>query len=75
MIALSDELSRLVTGYERWAPLTQIGWAITDLAKPDAYDQAAELLSAGEQQAARRSWRIIGMSPAGWNQPPCVFSV
>ena len=52
MVALSDELSSLVTGYERWAPLTGIGWAITDLANPQVYDKTAELLNAGDREIA-----------------------
>jgi hypothetical protein len=54
MIAISDELSSLVTGYKRWAPLTRIGWAITDIANPQVYDQAAELMRAGKQEAAEK---------------------
>lgn len=52
MVALSDELARLVTGYERWAALTAIGWAISDLANPQIYDRATEMLKAGDQGAS-----------------------
>lgn len=52
MIALSDELGLLVTGYERWAALTGIGWAISDLANPQIYDRATEMLNARDQEAA-----------------------
>jgi len=69
MVALSDELSSLVTGYERWAPLTQIGWAITDLASPQVYDQAAELLSAGDQETAEEVLEDY------WNEPGRLESV
>lgn len=63
MVALSDELSSLVTGYKRWAPLTGIGWAITDLAKPQVYDQAAELLNAGDRETAEEVLEDY------WNEP------
>lgn len=52
MIELSDELGLLVTGYERWAALTEIGWAISDLANPRIYDRATEMLKAGDQASS-----------------------
>jgi hypothetical protein len=52
MVVLSDELGLLVTGYERWAALTSIGWAISDLANPRIYDRATEMLEAGDQEAS-----------------------
>lgn len=52
MVALSDELALLVTGYERWAALTGIGWAISDLANPQIYDKATEMLRAGDQESS-----------------------
>ncbi|MDF1597743.1 MAG: hypothetical protein P1T08_16810 [Acidimicrobiia bacterium] len=63
MLAASDELRSLVTGYQRWAPLSQIGWAITDLATPQVYDQAAELLDAGKQRTAEEVLEDY------WNEP------
>lgn len=63
MIATSDELKLLVTGYQRWAPLSQIGWAITDLANPKVYDRAAGLLDVGEQGNAEEVLEDY------WNEP------
>jgi hypothetical protein len=63
MVALSDELALLVTGYERWAGLTAIGWAISDLANPQIYDRATEMLNAGDQEASE------AVLEKYWNEP------
>lgn len=63
LIGRSDELLWLVTGYERWAPVARFGWAITDLANPDAYDHAAELFNAGQEEAAENALEEY------WNKP------
>lgn len=61
--ALSRDLQHLVTAYERWAPLTRLGWAITDLAGPAAYDEAVHLLS------DRRPEQAEQVLEEWWNLP------
>lgn len=74
MVALSDELSSLVTGYERWAPLTGIGWPITDLANPHVYDlPSCSMPETWRPQ--RRCWRTTGTNPANWNRLSSGFCV
>ena len=63
MVHLSDEMRHLVTAYERWAPLARIGWAVTEMAHPDVYDRAADLLDDGKRAEAD------DVLEAFWNEP------
>lgn len=57
------QLQRLITAYDRWLPLTQLGWVLTDLAKPDVYDEATRVLAEGRTEEAET------LVEEHWNQP------
>jgi hypothetical protein len=59
----TDQLGWLLGAYERWAPLTQLGWGITDAAKPEVYDEAVRLQNSGQSEEAERILEEY------WNQP------
>lgn len=63
MLSSHAALKRLITAYDRWLPLTQLGWVLTDLAKPDVYDQATRVLAEGRTEEAE------SLIEEHWNQP------
>jgi len=63
MFEATDILSWLLGGNERWAPLTQLGWGITDAAKPEVYDEAVRLLRSGRLEEAE------SIIDEYWNEP------
>jgi hypothetical protein len=63
MLEVTDKLRWLLGGNERWARLTQLGWGITDAAKPEVYDEAVRLLTSGQLEEAE------SILEEYWNEP------
>jgi hypothetical protein len=66
MLEATDKLRWLLGGNERWAPLTQLGWGITDAAKPEVYDEAVRLLRSDQPEEAE------SLLEQYWNESGCL---